>query len=101
MSHCTHTGAKVSFKLGQIVCPDRDDLFLNLTDELELTGTISFVSDNGRDDGQYAIVEVPGLSAPVIVPAEKLCDRLNDVPAQPVQSRGMVVYVRQGTLSTS
>ena len=63
-----HTGAHVSFRLAQVICPDVDEVVGRIDQELEITGQIVVLSDGPKGADQYAIIEVRGISQPVIVP---------------------------------
>lgn len=66
------TGARVSFQLGAVVCPEMDRVIGQVGLDLEVTGEVVFFSDGGGRQEAFAIVEVPGLVAPVIVPVSEL-----------------------------
>lgn len=66
------TGAEVSFKLGETVCPDLEQVLTQITPELELSGRVVFFSDYGEHKDHFAIVDVGGLLSPVIVPVSQL-----------------------------
>jgi len=74
------TGSRVSFRLGVVSCPDVEQVTRDVGSELEVTGEVMFLSDgNGRED-EFAIVEVPGLMTPVIVPVRALTLRESGSP---------------------
>ena len=64
--------AKVAFKLADVIFPERETIFANITEEIEITGKISFISDGGNGKKEFAIVDVPGITMPVIVPKDKI-----------------------------
>ena len=66
------SGAHVRFRLKNVVCPNSDQVADNLTNDLELRGTIVFLSDAGEKRDHYAIVEVKGIVSPLIVPIERV-----------------------------
>jgi hypothetical protein len=63
------TGAAIRFRLRDVVCPETEDVLRNLTDRLEVTGRVLYLSDSGTLLNHYAVVEVNGLATPVIVPS--------------------------------
>lgn len=67
-SHRVGSGTKVCFRLRDVVCPDWDRLINNIGPELALQGEIIFLSDHGEERDHFAIIEIPGMKAPVIVP---------------------------------
>jgi hypothetical protein len=64
-----HCGQQMRFRLCDVYAPGLADLFNQITPELELEGRISFLSDGGDVQSSYAVVEVPGILMPLIVPA--------------------------------
>jgi hypothetical protein len=62
-------GQTLRFRLCDVYAPGLSDLFNQITPELELQGRISFLSDGGDDQNSYAVVEVPGILMPLIIPA--------------------------------
>jgi len=64
--------AKVVFKLADAIFPERETIFANMTEEIEIIGKISFISDGGNGEKEFAIVDVPGITMPVIVPKDKI-----------------------------
>jgi len=72
------TGTRVSFKLAEVVCPERQRVASQIGPDLEVIGEIVFVSDGeGRQD-EFAIIEVAGLLTPVIVPMSNLTWCVNE-----------------------
>jgi len=66
------SGVRVSFRLGEVVCPDLEQMLTQLTPELELSGEVIFFSDYGKNKDHFAIVDVCGLLTPLIVPVSRL-----------------------------
>jgi hypothetical protein len=60
------------FKLRDVFFPEVGDVMGRATPELKLRGRIIDFSDSGRDQKQYAIVEVEGIDGPLVVPVAKL-----------------------------
>ena len=75
------SGAKVSFRLGEAVCPDLQQLLAQMTSNLEVSGKVVFFSDYGEKRNPFAIVDVAGLLTPLIVPVSRL-RRPSDVVAE-------------------
>ena len=65
-------GTQVRFPLSTIVCPEKDLVVEQVTDRLEVTGKIVYLSDAGEKRDYYAIVEVGGIHTPLIVPVDQL-----------------------------
>lgn len=65
-------GAAVAFQLGDVHCPEPTEITARMAEDLQLQGTIVFLSDNGEKKEHYAIVDVRGLATPIIVPVDKL-----------------------------
>jgi hypothetical protein len=79
-----HCGQTLRFRLSDVYAPGLSDLFNQITPELELQGRISFMSDGGDAQSSYAVVEVPGILMPLIIPAS--CIEVvveNTAPASP------------------
>ncbi|MCL2646584.1 MAG: hypothetical protein FWD61_06205 [Phycisphaerales bacterium] len=66
------SGQLIRFRIGDIYAPDLDDLYKQMTPGLELEGQIILLSDGGSSHDAYALVEVPGILLPMIVPAASL-----------------------------
>ncbi len=64
------THKRISFSLADVIFPERETVFANMTDEIEIIGKISFVSSNEKE--KYAIIDVPGITIPIIVPQNKI-----------------------------
>jgi len=65
-------GQKVQFKLADIHLPDIAEVLSRMTDDVELTGQITLLSDHGEQRSAFAVVEVKGILMPLIVPASCL-----------------------------
>ena len=66
------SGTKCRFRLSDVICPDRKQVIDQITPELEVAGEIVLFSDGGTEPEQYAIIEVEGIGAPLIVPVTRL-----------------------------
>lgn len=67
------SGSHVTFRLRDVLVPDFRRILEEVTPELELAGEIMFLSDNGMEGGQFAIVGLGGTMSPLIVPIDRLC----------------------------
>lgn len=67
-----HSGTMVRFRLGCVVCPDQQQVLCSLSGLVELTGNVVLVSDYGRKKDYFAIIDVEGVSVPLIVRADEL-----------------------------
>ena len=65
-------GSQVRFKLADVVCPELDQVIDKLTENLEVTGRVAFLSDSGNEKDRFAIVEVNGVMCPLIVPVDEI-----------------------------
>ena len=74
-------GQTLRFRLCDVYAPGLSDLFNQITPELELQGRISFLSDGGNESNSYAVVEVPGILMPLIVPANAIETVADESPA--------------------
>ncbi len=68
------TGAQVAFRLGDAICPDFDQVIVQTGPDLAVAGEVVLLSDRGKDKEYFAIVNVPGINAPLVVPVAKLRD---------------------------
>ncbi len=66
------SGATVRFKLANVVCPDAEIIWEKTTDGLEVTGRVVLLSDAGKEENYYAVVEVNGIATPLIVPVNQV-----------------------------
>ena len=66
------SGQKVRFQLSQVVCPEHDRLVEKITEGLEITGRVVYLSDGDDEKDFYAIVEVSGIATPLIIPVSQL-----------------------------
>jgi hypothetical protein len=65
-------GQKVQFKLADIHLPDIAEVLSRMTDDVELIGQITLLSDQGEHRSAFAVIEVKGILMPLIVPASCL-----------------------------
>jgi len=66
------SGATVSFRLSEVVCPDLQQILTQLTSDLKVSGKVVFFSDYGQKKNHFAIVDVEGVLSPLIVPVDRL-----------------------------
>src|SRR5262245_35900339 len=66
------SGTKCRFRLADVICPDKKQIIDQITPELAVSGEIVLFSDGGNEPEQYAIIEVEGIGAPLIVPVARL-----------------------------
>lgn len=69
----------MAFKLGDVHLPDVAEVLARMTEDTELQGTVSLLSDQGQHRAAFAVVEVKGILMPLIVPAA--CMRRTDSAA--------------------
>jgi hypothetical protein len=58
---------KVNFRISDIYNPEPAQVLMELHDRDLLEGKIIDVSDSGAQEGPYAVIEIEGLSQPVVV----------------------------------
>ncbi len=73
---------EVAFRLEDVLCPDQEVVMAHLAGGVEVIGKVSFFSDSGSQKEGFAIVEVPGIQVPLVVPRE----RLRPLPVNPPQA---------------
>ena len=76
------SGACVRFTLSRVVCPDFDEVCRKTDSNLEVEGRVVFLSDYGKVQKHFAVVQVKGIHVPLIASVEDL--QLGDIAeAQP------------------
>ncbi len=60
------------FRLKDVFFPEGDEIISRATPDLKLRGRIIDFSDSGQRKKEFAIVQVEGIDAPLVVPVEKL-----------------------------
>lgn len=65
-------GLKVQFRLGDIHLPEVAEVLNRMTEDTELQGSITLLSDAGEERAAFAVVEVKGVLMPIIVPASAI-----------------------------
>ena len=71
----------MAFRLIDVVCPDFDQVVNQLGPELRVIGQVAFVSDQGAQEGCFAIVDVSGIHTPLIVPMARVTPLRSGEPA--------------------
>jgi hypothetical protein len=66
------TGNLATFTLGDVVCPEAGAALTQVGPDMRVVGRVVYFSDSGPWKNHFAIVEVGGLSTPVIVPAHRM-----------------------------
>jgi len=79
-------GTRCRFKLSDVICPDKQQVVAQITADLEVSGEIVLFSDAGNEPEQFAIIEVGGIAAPLIVPVARL-QVVKDADPQPPQEK--------------
>jgi len=83
------SGSQVSFQLRDVLTPDLERILEEITPELEVAGEVMFLSDGGKEKGQFAIVSLGGTMSPLIVPVDRLSQNA------PEGRRGRTIAGRQ------
>lgn len=65
-------GSYASFNVADVICPDLGQITHQIGPELEVSGEIDYLSDSGEPDRKFAVINVSGIHAPLIVPVERL-----------------------------
>jgi len=60
------------FKTRDIYLPSAEEVLLQMHGDDVLQGRVVDISDNGTPDGVFAVIEVPGLTGPIVVSTNKL-----------------------------
>jgi hypothetical protein len=72
-----------AFALRDVMMPETADVISQLGPDLRVVGRVVYFSDSGPLRKHFAVVEVGGLSTPVIVPAHRMQEvHLPGVPAE-------------------
>jgi hypothetical protein len=79
------SGQAIRFRLGDVYAPNLADLYRQMTPGLELEGQIILLSDGGDNQAAFALVEVPGVMLPLIVPASCLEAISEATPAETLE----------------
>ena len=66
------TGTIATFTVGDVSSPDAFQVLRQAGPELEVRGTVVYLSDRGQEKNHFAIVDVGGIHAPLIVPVSRL-----------------------------
>ncbi len=65
-------GQRVRFRLGDIHLPALSEVMARMSEDTELQGQITLLSDQGEAKAAFAVVEVQGVLVPLIVPASSI-----------------------------
>lgn len=63
-------GQKVQFRLGDVHLPAIQEILNRMSEDTELQGSVTLLSDHGDRKTAFVVVEVKGILMPIIVPAE-------------------------------
>ena len=72
VSQPIRTGTVASFAIADVVCPDAAQVLRQTGPELTVSGRVVYLSDSGARRNHFAIVDVGGIHAPLIVPVSRL-----------------------------
>jgi hypothetical protein len=62
----------VQFRLADVHLPAIEDVLSRMTEETELQGTVTLLSNKGGQETSFVVVEVKGILSPIIVPASSI-----------------------------
>jgi len=88
------SGTTVRFRLGSVVCPDQQEVLHSLSGHVQLSGNVVLVSDYGQKKDHFAIINVEGVSVPLIVRAAEL-SVVTDAPKEDHVHRVISPALRQ------
>ena len=92
MRSALREGSLATFTLRDVMTPNTGAVMTQLGPDLRVVGRVVYFSDSGSWKKHFAIVEVGGLSTPVIVPAHRMQELellgLADVVAEPADADG-------------
>ena len=63
---------QVAFRLTDALCPEFEQLVAQIGPDLTVSGEVVLLSDRGVETAHFAIVNVLGIKAALIVPIQKL-----------------------------
>ena len=66
------SGQHIRFKLEDVHMPAMGEVIARMTGEVELRGEVTLLSDSGQKRAAFAVVQVPGVMVPLIVPTSCL-----------------------------
>jgi hypothetical protein len=66
------SGQTIRFKLDDVHMPQVEEVIARMTGDVELEGEITLLSDSGQQRAAFAVVQVPGVLVPLIVPTSRL-----------------------------
>ena len=62
----------MKFRLGDIHLPEVAEVLARATEDVELEGSITLLSDHGEQRSAFAVIEVKGILMPLIVPTASI-----------------------------
>jgi hypothetical protein len=65
-------GQLVQFKLADVHLPSLEEVLNRMTEDTELRGVVTLLSDPANRESAYAVIEVQGILTPIIVPLGRL-----------------------------
>jgi len=77
MSHVPH-GRSVRFVISDACVPEPAEILALLHGQDFLEGKVTDLTDSGGEVGAYAVVDVPALARPVVVPTRCLEDNVEN-----------------------
>ena len=69
----------MAFRLTDALCPEFEQLVGQIGPDLTVSGEVVLLSDRGGEKAHFAIVNVRGINAALIVPIQKLYEPAADV----------------------
>jgi hypothetical protein len=87
--------------LGDIHLPELAEVLNRMTEDAELQGCITLLSDHGEQRSAFAVIEVKGILMPLIVPAScievltEAVNRASEVAERPASARNLASPAKQ------
>jgi hypothetical protein len=68
LQHSQLNSSRASFAIANVLCPDVAQVLRLIGPDLNVIGEIAYLSDGPDAPNQFAVLNVPGIHAPLIVP---------------------------------
>jgi hypothetical protein len=65
-------GTLASFEISDVVCPDAGQVIRQIGPGLTVSGEVVYLSDSGDQKDHFAVIDVEGIHAPLIVRVDRL-----------------------------
>jgi hypothetical protein len=65
-------GTLASFEISDVVCPEAGQVIRQIGPGLKVVGEVVYLSDSGDQKDHFAVIDVEGIHAPLIVRVDRL-----------------------------